>query len=167
MLTAALLALALLADVPVAAVAVGAVAATQPTLLLGGAATWALHQARRRRRTRTGPDDEAAFLRALSSEVRSGASLRVALADAALRVPEIQVGAAVRLGRAGAPMTEVAPRLEAALPVNGRLAAAAFRIASDSGARTADLFEDLALQAVETAELERERRTTTFTGWTG
>ena len=51
--------------------------------------------------------------------------------------------------------------LQAALPVNGRLAAAAFRLASATGGRVAALFHALAARAAEVGRLTRERRALT------
>jgi Flp pilus assembly protein TadB len=58
-------------------------------------------------------------------------------------------------------MSEVAGTVEAQLPENGRLAAAAFRLSGWSGARVADTFDGLATRAAATAELARERRAAT------
>lgn len=97
----------------------------------------------------------------MAAELRSGASLRSALEEAAHRVPQIELGRPVRLAAAGMPMTEVAETVEAQLPANGRLAAAAFRLSDWSGARVADTFEGLAERAAATAELARERKAAT------
>ena len=51
--------------------------------------------------------------------------------------------------------------MQAALPGNGRLAAAAFRLASATGGRVAALFHTLAARAAETGRLSRERRALT------
>jgi Flp pilus assembly protein TadB len=55
----------------------------------------------------------------------------------------------------------VAAALGAALPYNGRLAGAAFRLAATTGARAADVFAALAARAAATGELQRERRVLT------
>ena len=52
-------------------------------------------------------------------------------------------------------------RCRAALPVNGRLAAAAFRLAAVTGGRVAALFHTLAARAAEVGRLNRERRALT------
>jgi len=93
--------------------------------------------------------------------LRSGASLRSALAEAAHRVPQIELDRPVRFAAAGMQMTEIAKAVELQLPENGRLAAAAFRLSDWSGARVADTFDGLAERAAATAELARERRAAT------
>jgi Flp pilus assembly protein TadB len=55
----------------------------------------------------------------------------------------------------------VAGALSEALPANGRLAGAAFRLATETGARAADVFADLAVRATEAGDLARERRALT------
>jgi len=161
MLTAVLLAGGLVMGFPPAIIAIAAVAAIEPRLVLVGAAVWGVVAALRRRPARVPPDDEATLFRAMAAELRSGASLRSALEEAAHRVPQIELGRPVRLAAAGMPMTEVAETVEAQLPANGRLAAAAFRLSDWSGARVADTFEGLAERAAATAELARERKAAT------
>ncbi|MEA3509956.1 MAG: hypothetical protein U9R51_00835 [Actinomycetota bacterium] len=161
MLTAVLLAGGLVAGIPPALIAIAALAAVEPRLVLVGAAIWAIVSAFRQRRTRVVPDDEATLFRAMAAELRSGASLRNALAEAAHRVPQIDLGRPVRLAAAGMSMSEVAGSVERRLAENGRLAAAAFRLSDWSGARVADTFEGLAERAAATAELARERKAAT------
>ena len=161
MLTAVLLAGALAVGISPAIIAVAAVAALEPRLVLVGAGVWGVVAALRRRTARVTPDDEATLFRALAAELRSGASLRSALAEAAHRVPQIELDHPARCAAAGMPMTDVADSVEAQLPSNGRLAAAAFRLSDWSGARVADTFEGLAERAAATADLERERKAAT------
>ena len=143
MLTAVLLATGLAFGLHPAVVALAALAAIEPRLVLVGAAVWGVVAAVQRRRARVTPDDEATYFRALSAELRAGASLRSALAEA------------------GVPMSEIADTVEGQFPENGRLAAAAFRLSDWSGARVADTFEGLAERAVASAELVRERKAAT------
>ncbi len=142
-------------------IAIAAVAAIEPRLVLVGAAAWGIVTAIRRRGKRVIPDDEATLFRAMAAELRSGASLRSALAEAAHRVPQIQLDRPVRFAAAGMQMTEIAEAIEVQLPENGRLAAAAFRLSDWSGARVADTFDGLAERAAATAELARERKAAT------
>lgn len=161
MLTAVLLAGALALGVPSLMIAIAAVAAIEPRLVLVGAAVWGVVATLRRRATSITPDDEATLFRAMAAELRSGASLRSALAEAAHRVPQIQLDRPVRFAAAGMQMAEIAEAIELQLPENGRLAAAAFRLSDWSGARVADTFDGLAERAAATAELARERRAAT------
>lgn len=161
MLTAVLLAGALAVGVPPVMIAIAAVAAIEPRLVLVGASVWGVVATLRRRATSVTPDDEATLFHAMAAELRSGASLRSALAEAAHRVPQIELGRPVRFAAAGMQMTEIAKAVELQLPENGRLAAAAFRLSDWSGARVADTFDGLAERAAATAELARERRAAT------
>lgn len=161
MLTAVLLAGGLAVGIPPLVIAVAALAVIEPRLVLAGAAVWGVAAALRRRPVRVVPDDEATLFRAIAAELRSGASLRSALADAAQRVPRIELDRPVRLAAAGMSMTDVAGSVESQLPANGQLAAAAFRLSDWSGARVADTFEGLAERAAATAELARERKAAT------
>lgn len=161
MLIAVLLAGGLALGVHPAVLALAALAAIEPRLILGGAAVWAVVHAMRRRRHRVTPDDEATYFRALSAELRAGASLRGALGEAVDRVPALSLDRAVRYAAAGAPMTEIADIVEVQFPENGRLAGAAFRLSDWSGAQVADTFAGLADRASASAELARERRAAT------
>ena len=161
MLTAVLLAGGLALGVPPAIIAVAAVAAIEPRFVLISAAIWAAVAAVQRRSPRVTPDSEATLFRAMAAELRSGASLRSALAEAAHRVPQIQLARPVRYAESGMQMAEIAEAVESQLPENGRLAAAAFRLSDWSGARVADTFDGLAERAAATAELARERRAAT------
>lgn len=161
MLIAVLLAGGLALGVHPAVLALAALAAIEPRLILAGAAVWAVVHAMRRRRHRVTPDDEATYFRALAAELRAGASLRGALGEAVDRVPALSLDRAVRYAEAGAPMTEIADIVEVQFPENGRLAGAAFRLSDWSGAQVADTFAGLADRASASAELARERRAAT------
>jgi len=113
-------------------------------------------------RTRIRPgEDEGAFLQAVGAELRSGAAVRVAIADAADRIPSLPLAQTARLARAGRPLDELAAPLNAALARNGSLAAAAVRIAGRTGGKIADTFDELALVAGEDMELRGETRAAT------
>ena len=159
MLSVAILALAVAAGAPPVVVAVAALAFWRPFWLLAAAALWAVLA--RWRRRRPGPGDEADFLQGLAAELGAGAALRSAVVAAAARAPALDLDRACRLAGAGLPAGEVGRALESALPVNGRLAAAAFRLASSTGGRVAALFHNLAGRAAEVGRLERERRALT------
>ncbi|MEA2023897.1 MAG: hypothetical protein U9N79_06350 [Actinomycetota bacterium] len=161
MLVTVLLAGGLALGISPVIIAIAAVAAIEPRLVLVGAATWGVVTAIRRRAKRVTPDDEATLFRAMAAELRSGASLRSALAEAAHRVPQVQLDRPVRFAAAGMQMAEIAEAIQVQLPENGRLAAAAFRLSDWSGARVADTFDGLAERAAATAELARERRAAT------
>lgn len=161
MLIIVLAAVAMVAGVHPLLVAVAVVATVQPGLFLAAAAGWAIYAWSQRRRALASPDDEATFLRALAAELRSGASLRPALAEAAEAAPPLDLAGPVRLAVAGIPMDLVAGELERSLPVNGRLAGAAFRLSSWSGARVAAVFDTLASRAADIAELSREQSAAT------
>jgi len=160
-LMAVLLAAGLALGIPPAVVALAALASIEPRFVLAGAAAWGIVAAIRRRKSRITPDDEATYFRALSAELRAGASLRGAIGEALHRVPALSLGPAVRYAEAGMPMSEIADAVESRFPENGRLAAAAFRLSDWSGARVADTFEGLAEQAAASAELVRERKAAT------
>lgn len=161
MLTVVLLAAGLAFGVHPAVVALAALASVEPRLVLVGAAVWGVVAAVRRRRDPITPDDEATYFRALSAEMRAGASLRGALGEASHRVPTLSLGPAIRYADAGSPMSEVAESVTNRFPENGKLAAAAFRLSDWTGARVADTFEGLADRAAAAAELARERKAAT------
>lgn len=161
MLIALLLAGGLVLGIHPALLALAALAAFEPQLILAGAAVWAVVHAVRRRRKRVTADDEATYFRALSAELKAGASLRGALGEAVDRVPALSLDRAVRFAAAGAPMSEIADAVQVQFPENGRLAGAAFRLSDWSGARVADTFAGLADRASVSAELARERRAAT------
>ena len=161
MLIAVLVAGGLVFGIHPAVLLLAVVAAIEPRLVLAGAAVWAVVAAGRRRRSRIAADDEATYFRALSAELKAGASLRAALGEAVDRVPGLALDRAVRLAEAGAPMREVADAVEGEFPENGRLAAAAFRLSDWSGAQVAGTFAGLADRASASAELARERKAAT------
>ena len=161
MLMAVLAAGAVAAGIHPVTVGVAVLAATRPWLFLAGCAGWVGYAWFARRRAMPSPDDEARLLRSLAAELRSGASLRPALAESAHAAPTLDLSGPTRLAVAGMPMDLVADGVERSLPVNGRLAAAAFRLSSWSGARVAAVFESLASRAADAAELRREQRAAT------
>lgn len=161
MLTATAAALALASGAPPWAVLAFLVVAWKPWLPLVAVPGWLAVEEVRRRRRAPGADDEAAFLRALAAELSAGASLRSALVAAAPRAPRLDLVAASRLAAAGMPAQRVAAAVRAALPVNGRLAAAAWLLAARSGGPAAGIAQALAARAAEEGVLRRERRALT------
>lgn len=161
MLSAVGLALALAAGVPLPVLGVAVLAMWQPLWLVAAAVIWAVVARRRRLRGRAGPADEAGFLQGLAAELDAGASLRTAMTAAATRAPALDLARACRLAGAGLSAEKVGETLQGALPVNGRLAAAAFRLVSATGGRVAALFHTLAARAAEVGRLNRERRALT------
>ena len=139
--------------------AIAATAFLQPWWFLAGTVVWAV--VANVRSPSAGPDDEARYLEGVAAELRAGASPRAAVEGAAGRAPSLNLWRVVRLASVGRPVPEVAGALSEALPANGRLAAAAFRLATETGARAADVFADLAVRAVEAGDLIRERRALT------
>jgi Flp pilus assembly protein TadB len=160
MLIGALGALALAAGVPVGLLVVVTVALVEPVLFLALAALWSV-VATRVLRSRVGPMEEAVFLRALAGELAGGASLRSGLIEAASRSPELKLDRAVRLSRVGASAVQIGAALRAALPVNGIVAASAFRLADAAGGRVGHIMLTLAGRAEDVSVLERERRALT------
>ncbi len=115
-----------------------------------------------RARLRRGePAAEIDFLQGMVAELGAGASLRWALREATTRAPDLMMEREARLALAGRPMREVTARIPLLLPVTGRLAGAAFELASITGGRAAPIFAGLAARALEAAEIARERRALT------
>jgi Flp pilus assembly protein TadB len=109
---------------------------------------------RRSRATSTG--DEVRFLAGVAAELRAGSSLRGAIASAAAKAERLELGRAVRLVRAGAPMPRVAATLGRRLPATGSLLAPAIELAASSGGRSAALFDRLALRAIDVQRADDE-----------
>ncbi len=159
MLIAAALGLALVVGVPWSLIGIAALWAIDPRLgVLAVAITVARSLLQGRRRP--GPDEEARFLRDLGTELIAGASMRSALVAAA-RATELEVDAAAAASLAGLSADRVAPLLEEALPVNGRLAGAAWSLSARSGSPAAPVMRRLALRAARVGEMLRERRAST------
>ncbi len=161
MVIVVLAALAVAAGSPIAMVALGWLALEHPAIELVVIAALAVPGWLRRRRARPGPDDEAAFLLAMGSELSGGASLRTALVAAAQRSPRLDLAPAARAAAAGLPAATVARLLRSALSANGRIASASFVLAAESGGPAATVMQSLALRAARDGELQRERRSLT------
>jgi len=154
---------------PAAAVML-AFAYLSPSGFLVAAALWAFYNARRRNQLRRRlPAEEADFLRGMSGEVDAGASIRQAVIAAADRAPTLDLAATVHVAAAGRPAVEVADRMRTALPLNGRVAAAAYQLVADTGGRASAVFAGLAVRASDAGDIERERRALTaqtrFSAW--
>jgi tight adherence protein B len=161
MLRVVLAALATAAEVPLGVVAGLWLASLAPVVALAAVGVWVSLGVRRRRAADPGPDDEAALLHGLAAEAAGGAAPRAALVAAASRAPRLDLRRAVRLAGAGMPAGRVAPELESALPLNGRLVAGAWLLAARSGGPAGWLFQTLAARSAEVGELRRERRALT------
>lgn len=130
-----------------------------PSGFLAAAGGWGVFQAIQRGRARRRlPAAEADFLRGVAGEVEAGASIRQAVVASADRADVLDLAPVVRLAAAGRPAAEVATALQQALPLNGRLAGAAYHLVVDTGARASAVFAGLAVRAADVGELARERR---------
>ncbi|MDJ0953561.1 MAG: type II secretion system F family protein [Acidimicrobiia bacterium] len=113
----------------------------------------------RRRTRRSQPIDEQQYFAAVHAELRAGASVREALAQAASGQGAVLAGVH-RLATSGASLDEVAAELSR-LPTMGAAADAAVRVAAHSGGRAAAVFLRLADRAASEADLARQRRVLT------
>ncbi|MDX1384833.1 MAG: type II secretion system F family protein, partial [Thermoanaerobaculia bacterium] len=98
---------------------------------------------------------------AMAAELAAGAPPRTALAAAASRDGDPALGRAARLAEAGMAVDLVSEELVVALPVNGRLAAAAWHLVATAGGPASAMFELLAVRAADEGSLRRERRALT------
>ena len=89
----------------------------------------------------------------MAGEVEAGASIRQAVVAAADRAAVLDLARVVRLAAAGRPAGEVSAALEQALPLNGRLAGAAYHLVVETGARASAVFAGLAVRAADVGEL--------------
>jgi Flp pilus assembly protein TadB len=153
-------AMAIVARAPFGLLGVVGLAIKWPVVFLVVAAAWSI-AARRVLSRRTGPEEEASFLRALAAELASGTSLRKALPEAASRAPELDLKSAVRRAAVGLPAEKIGEALGSALRVNGRTTAAAFRLADVTGGRINPMMLTLAGRADEVGRLARERHALT------
>lgn len=170
MLIAVLVAITLVLGPHPAAAAILLFAFLSPPGFLIAAVAWAAYHARARSIVRRRlPFEEADFLRGVAGEVEAGGSIRQAVIAAADRAPAIALAATVHRAAAGRPAAEVATHLRAALPLNGRMAAAAYQLVADTGAEASAVFAGLAVRASDAGDIERERRALTaqarFSAW--
>jgi Flp pilus assembly protein TadB len=131
----------------------GATLAPVPTLAVTAALV--LHSSRRSgSRRRRSPD--ALFLVRLAADLRSGESLRWAVAGAAEVDPRF--AGAARLATSGRPLTEVARELGDRLDRFGPEVGGSLRLSAAAGGSAAAALEELAAQVLALDDLERERR---------
>lgn len=149
-----LVALAIVGGASPVVVALVVAAAWVPLAILPAATVWAVVS---KRRATVRPDDEARYLQALTAALESGASLPLALEDAARSVPVVDAEVAVRRARSGEPLGRVGDRLAAALSVNGDVIAAVLD-AAEEGGRLAPTMARLSDRATRQAALQRTRR---------
>lgn len=161
MLRVALAAVAVWAGMPPVVVGGLWLVSLFPLAGVGVVVAWGLVARRSRGREAPGPDDEAAFLHGMASEMAAGSSPRMALAVSARRAPRLVLGRAARLAEAGMAAERIAPALAMGLPVNGRLVAGAWLLAARSGGPSVGLFQGLALRSAEEGVLRRERQALT------
>jgi len=107
------------------------------------------------------PFEEVVFLQATAAELRSGHSLRRAMAAAAARAPGLELSTMTRSLEAGQPMAVVAAQIEEGLPDSGVLTAAAVEIAGAHGGSVAPVFSTLAALQSDAVELRREVESST------
>lgn len=114
-------------------------------------------------RSAPGPDadDEAFFLESIAAELDGGASPRAALVAAAERPGAVRAEGIARVVALGLDSPRIAVQLAAALPLNGRLAGAAWAISAESGAPLGPVVRLLAQRAGGRGRLLRERRALT------
>ena len=113
------------------------------------------------RRSGPSPDDESRFLEGVVTELHGGASPRAAVIRSATNEESIDGRLATRSALLGLESSRLAAGLTSALPLNGRLAGAAWAISTDSGAPFAPVMRLLAHRAAERGRLLRERRALT------
>ncbi len=124
-------------------------------LVLAGGCAWACRQ---QSRLRTG-GAAAAFHRTVAAELRSGRSLRLAVAAASRHVVELNLMGVARLAESGRPLEEIAAKLNR----DSRLApaATAIKVAAMTGGSVALVFDALTAEAVDEEALRMEQRALT------
>lgn len=94
----------------------------------------------------------AVFCQSVAGELRTGASLRVAIAEAARSVEAVAISRALD---SGSLLSEIVPEMKTEFPEIGREIGALVTAVSETGSAAAPLFQelgDLALAQVETTE---------------
>lgn len=135
------------------AMLVAAVALPVPTALL--VAILAIHRFKARPRSEHRSSSVLMLVR-LAAHLRSGSTLRAAIADMASSEPDL--AEAARLAAAGRPMTQVVDAMRPGLGRFADLTGASIRMASASGGPLAPVVEQLVVQAMALDDLQRERR---------
>jgi Flp pilus assembly protein TadB len=154
--TAAVLGLVLWAGSSPLPLLVAFLAFRLPMVAVVGAAAWVTRDWLRRDRGPT-PDDEARFLEGVVTELHGGASPRVAVVRSAERSTAVDARQAMRAASLGLDSARLAASLARAMPLNGRLAGAAWAISSESGAPFGPVMQLLSQRAAERGRLLRER----------
>ncbi len=113
-----------------------------------------------RLRARPAGVDEQQFCSAVYAELRAGASLRDAIAQASLQADCAELRAIKAAALGGASINQLAAEV-GRLPTIGTAAAAAVRVAALSGGRAAGIFLRLADRAAQEAETVRQKRVLT------
>ncbi|MCB1246091.1 MAG: hypothetical protein KDB69_02355 [Acidimicrobiia bacterium] len=157
MLMWVMVAIAAFAGLPWVLVGAAAIAAWHPLVAVGALTTVVGIQTVHRRRGRE-HRDESILLRRVGSRIRSGATLRAAIAE----LPASSVGPLVgRLCRSGAPMADIGDAIAEHLPTTGRRFAALCAMSEATGAPV-DAAIDACLVVADAAR-DRERRLRTAT----
>lgn len=107
---------------------------------------------------RGGGAKPAIFCDGVAAELRSGANLRDALASAA---SSADASAIAKLAQSGAPLTDVAASLREEYPSIGHELEMMVAATARTGARGADLFDEIGSLAMAQDEVEREVRIAT------
>lgn len=110
------------------------------------------------RAARSAPDDETVMLAGIASELRSGRSLRQALAGPVERSVDHPLSAVGRLARAGVPIDDLADALRMAFPQAGSLVGPSVAMLATTGGPAAAVFERLAASRAIEAAVERDLR---------
>lgn len=159
MLTAALVSAGLVVGMPVLLAGAMGAAILEPRIALAlGAAAYV---ASRHRGERQLSNVEGTFHQAVTAELRSGASLRSALARATGTVPALRLQRLERAANSGLPINYLQQVLLARLPNTGRATAAALAVLEETGGHAIPTFEGLALIAQDVTSIERDRRVST------
>ncbi|HSF84121.1 MAG TPA: hypothetical protein VLG28_00490 [Acidimicrobiia bacterium] len=161
MVVALLLSAALLVGVPPAVVALLVLGLAQPLLGVGALIAFAAVLERRVRAPEADATSEAVYHAAVAAELRRGASLRIALAEAAARTPELGLETFVANLVAGRPVPDVSASMAPRFRATGRLLRPAVVVAQDAGGQAAHVFERLAGLARNHAETAREQKAAT------
>lgn len=101
----------------------------------------------------------AVWLRAMSGELRAGASLRMAFVASADAAPELRLDAATRAAQVGRPLEEVGLALSQTADL--RPVSAVLRVASITGGAVVTVLEALSVEAADDHALGQERRSLT------
>jgi Flp pilus assembly protein TadB len=161
MVTGTLLAAAVLGGVPWQLVVLMTIGVVRPAYGAVVLLVLVLSPAMQRRRAAPPGSDEARYHAAAAAELRSGASLRLALAEASMRVPELALYDVARRIRTGVPVGAIAPEMARRMSTTGSLVGPALVVAGEAGGSAAHVFDRLAVRAADEGAAHRERHIAT------